>query len=145
MEILKICCCGLGACIFCESVHTSPIYYKLFIRYCAFHLGNFKRAEEAYRELLDAHEVTSAVYLYIACCYFYQQMFEESEKIAEKGPDDALKIRLLFNIAHRTADENKLMTYHQKLKDKKCAKKVYGSVSVRIRIFPLLCFAPSPW
>lgn len=46
-------------------------------------------------------------------------MFEEAEKIAEKGPDDALKIRLLFNIAHRTADENKLMTFHQKLKDKK--------------------------
>lgn len=88
-------------------------------RYCAFHLGNFKRAEEAYRELLDAHEVTNAVYLYIACCYFYQQMFEESEKISDKGPDDALKIRLLFNIAHRTADENKLMMYHQKLKDKK--------------------------
>lgn len=82
-------------------------------------MGNFKRAEEAYRELLDAHEVTNAVYLYIACCYFYQQMFEEAEKISEKGPDDALKIRLLFNIAHRTADENKLMTYHQKLKDKK--------------------------
>lgn len=54
-------------------------------RYCSFHLGNFKRAEEAYRELLDAHEVTNAVYLYIACCYFYQQMFEEAEKIAEKG------------------------------------------------------------
>ena len=35
------------------------------------------------------------------------------------GPDDALKIRLLFNIAHRTADENKLMTFHQKLKEKK--------------------------
>ena len=36
------------------------------------------------------------------------------------GPEsDPLKVRLMFNIAHRTADENKLMLYHQKLKDQK--------------------------
>jgi len=33
----------------------------LWIGYCAFHLGNFKRAEDAYRELLDSHDVPKAV------------------------------------------------------------------------------------
>jgi intraflagellar transport protein 56 len=92
----------------------------LWIGYCSFHIGNFKRAEEAYKELLEAHNVGSVMHLYIACCYFYQQMYEEAEKEAEKGPlDESLKNRLLFNISHRTADENKLMVFHQKLKDKK--------------------------
>ncbi len=101
----------------CQDGDTKDLL--LWIGYCSFHLGNYKRAEEAYRELLDAHDVGSIVHLYIACCYFYQQMYEEAEKEAEKGSDDALKIRLMFSISHRTSDENKLMLYHQKLKDKK--------------------------
>ncbi len=36
----------------------------LWIGYCAFHLGNFKRAEDAYRELLDSHDVPKAVSTY---------------------------------------------------------------------------------
>jgi len=46
-------------------------------------------------------------------------MYDESEKEAFKGPDSSLKVRLLFNIAHRTADEAKLMEYHRQLQDKK--------------------------
>jgi intraflagellar transport protein 56 len=99
----------------CQDGDTKDLL--LWIGYCSFHLGTYKRAEEAYKELLDAHDVNSAIHLYIACCYFFQQMYEEAEKEAEKGPDIPLKTRLLFNIAHRTADENKLMTYHQRLKD----------------------------
>ena len=57
----------------------------LWIGYCAFHLGNYRRAEDAYKELLETHEVTSEVYLNMACCYFYQQMYEEAEKSALKG------------------------------------------------------------
>lgn len=91
----------------------------LWIGYCAFHLGNFKRAEDAYRELLDAHEVQSNVHLYLACCYFFQQMYEEAEKEAQKGPNEPLKNRILFNICHRLGDENRLMEYHKNLKDRK--------------------------
>ena len=46
-------------------------------------------------------------------------MFEEAETYAEKGPNDPLKNRLLFNIAHRMGDENKLMKHHQNLRDTK--------------------------
>lgn len=65
----------------------------LWIGYCAFHLGNYKRAEDAYRELLNAHEVTKIVHIYIGCCYFYQQMYEEAEKELEKAPEHPLKTR----------------------------------------------------
>lgn len=91
----------------------------MWIGYCAFHLGNFHRAEEAYKELFDAYPVGDEIYLYQACCYFYQQMYEEAEKSAQKGPTSELKTRLLFNIAHRTGDEDTLMHYHSALKDRK--------------------------
>lgn len=92
---------------------------QMWIGYCAFHLGNFRRAEEAYKSLIQEHDVKGIVHLYLACCYFFQQMFEEAEAAAEKGPSDPLKNRLLFNIAHRMGDENKLMKYHQTLRDTK--------------------------
>ena len=92
----------------------------MWIGYCAFHLGNFRRAEDAYKSVIQEHDVKGIVYLYLACCYFFQQMFEEAEAAAEKGPSsEGLKNRLLFNIAHRMGDENKLMKYHQTLRDSK--------------------------
>jgi intraflagellar transport protein 56 len=40
-------------------------------------------------------------------------MYDEATKAAERGPTSALKNRLLFNIAHRTGDEAKLMSHHK--------------------------------
>ena len=91
----------------------------MWIGYCSFHLGNFRRAEEAYKELFDNYSIGEELHLYKACCYFYQQMYEEAEKAALDGPTSELKTRLLFNIAHRTGDEEKLMKYHHDLKDRK--------------------------
>eukprot|EP00606_Chrysophyceae_sp_TOSAG23-5_P001620 GSChrysophyteH2.ASY1.ANO1.420.1 assembled CDS len=91
----------------------------MWIGYCAFHLGNFHRAEEAYKELFQAYSVGEEIHLYQACCYFYQQMYEEAGQSAAKGPDSALKTRLLFNIAHRTGNEELLFKYHNQLKDRK--------------------------
>jgi len=91
----------------------------LWIGYCAFHIGNYKRAEDAYRELLSAHDVGGVVLLYIACCYFFQKMYEEAEKEAELARDNALKTRILFHVAHRLGDESKLMAQHQRLQESK--------------------------
>ena len=91
----------------------------LWIGYCAFHLGNFRRAEDAYKELLSAHDVSEEIHLCLACCYFFRQQFEDAEKEADLGPNLPLKNRLLFNIYHRLGDESKLMQYHQNLKDRK--------------------------
>lgn len=89
----------------------------MWIGYSAFHLGLYKRAEDAYKELLDAHDVPLEVHLFLGCCYFYQQMYEEAEIEALKGPPNSLQNRLLFNICHRKGDEDKLMAYHQNLRD----------------------------
>jgi len=101
----------------CQDGDTKDLL--MWIGYCSFHLGNFKRAEDAYKELLDAHDVGREIHLFIASCYFFQQMYEEAEKETHKGPDVPLKIRLLFNIAHRSGDEAKLMEFHRQLQDKK--------------------------
>jgi intraflagellar transport protein 56 len=101
----------------CQDGDTKELL--MWIGYCSFHLGSFKRAEDAYKELLNAHDVGREVHLFIAACYFFQQTYEEAEREALKGPDVPLRTRLLFNIAHRTADETKLMEYHQQLKDQK--------------------------
>jgi intraflagellar transport protein 56 len=101
----------------CQDGDTKDLL--LWIGYCAFHLGNFRRAEEAYKELLDAHDVSTDVHLLLACCYFYQQMYEEADKEAQKGPTCPLKNRILFNVSHRLGDETRLMDYHHNLKDDK--------------------------
>lgn len=101
----------------CQEGDTKDLL--MWIGYCAFHLGSFKRAEDAYKELLGAHDVGREIYLFIAACYFFQQMYEEAEREALRGPDVPLKVRLLFNIAHRTTDETKLMEYHRQLQDQK--------------------------
>lgn len=91
----------------------------LWTAYCAFHLGNFRRAEEAYRELIQSHDVGKEIHLFLACCLFFQQNYEEAERAAQRGPESILKNRLLFNTAHRMGDENKLMAFHKALKDEK--------------------------
>ena len=101
----------------CQDGDTRELL--LWIGYVAFHLGNYKRAEEAYRELMQAHDFGSFGHLFIACCYFFQQLYEEAEKEALKAPEDPLQTRLLFNISHRMGDEDKLMSYHQKLRETK--------------------------
>jgi len=101
----------------CQDGNTKDLL--MWVGYAAFHLGNYKRAEDAYKELLDCHNVSGEVHLFLGCCYFYQQMYEEAEAEALKGPPDALQNRLLFNICHRRGDEDKLMTYHQNLRDTK--------------------------
>jgi len=93
----------------------------LWIAYCAFHLGDHSRAMEAYQEIEKKYssekEVDKEVHLYIACCLYYMQMYNEAEREANKGPDIPLRNRLLFHIAHRTNQEAKLFMYIQKITD----------------------------
>lgn len=44
-------------------------------------------------------------------------MYTESESEALKGEVSPLQVRLLFHLAHKADDENKLMTYHSRLQD----------------------------
>merc|ERR1711959_421399 len=43
-------------------------------------------------------------------------MYKEAEEEANKGPQCPLQVRLLFHLAHKLNDEDKLMVHHGKLK-----------------------------
>ena len=88
-----------------------------WIGYCAFHMGDYKKALETYEEWISTGSFPEEVYLYKACCLFYLQMFKLAEQEAAKGPANLLQNRIFFHCAHRLDDENKLMMMHQKLTD----------------------------
>lgn len=63
----------------------------------------------AYQEQLSQSESDPILHIYIAACLFYMGQFKEAEESALKGPVVTLQNRLLFHIAHKFNDENKLM------------------------------------
>ncbi|GMI52571.1 hypothetical protein TeGR_g164 [Tetraparma gracilis] len=87
--------------------------------YSAFHLGRYERAQEVYTSLIsgDHGETPRDVGLYLACVYYYMQMYKEAEQSALEAPESALRNRVLFHVYHKLGDETKLMERHQKLTD----------------------------
>ncbi|XP_069087334.1 intraflagellar transport protein 56 isoform X2 [Pleurodeles waltl] len=89
----------------------------LWIGYCAFHLGDYKRALEEFTNVSKQEACNPDVWVNLACTYFFLGMYKESEEAAMKAPKSRLQNRLLFHLAHKFNDEKKLMTYHQSLQD----------------------------
>lgn len=89
----------------------------LWMGYCAFHLGDYKRAATIYENLRKKDHTPSDVLTNLACCYFYLGMYPESQKTLEGATDSKLKTRLLFHLAHKMGNESKLEEYHQMLQD----------------------------
>ncbi|XP_065826751.1 intraflagellar transport protein 56-like [Oscarella lobularis] len=89
----------------------------LWLAYCAFHLGNYKKALEEYKTLRDRGSTNGDVHLGLACASFFLGMYKEASAASEKAPPSHLKNRLLFHIAHKFGDEKGLMSYHQQLQD----------------------------
>jgi len=90
---------------------------SMWLAYAAFHLGNYKQALDAYQSLLDKGSDDAMLHVYMACCLERLGWHTEAEERALKGPACPLQNRLLFHLAHRLNDENKLMMHHQKLAD----------------------------
>jgi intraflagellar transport protein 56 len=61
----------------------------LWLGYCAFHLGDYKRAMLEFEALTHAASPPKAVWINLACCYFYLGMYTDSEKVVEKGRERA--------------------------------------------------------
>ncbi|XP_029169926.1 intraflagellar transport protein 56 [Nylanderia fulva] len=100
-----------------ESSTGSSLETDLWMGYCAFHLGDYKRAATVYESLRKKDYVPPDVLTNLACCYFYLGMYPESQKILEDAADSKLRTRLLFHLAHKMGNESKLMEYHQMLQD----------------------------
>jgi len=96
------------------SVETS-----MWLGYCAAHLGDYKKALEAFEEIEKRGGAGKEIHLYMAICMFFLQMYAEAEAEALEGPSCGLQNRLLFHISHKTNEEKKLMKYHQKLTESK--------------------------
>ncbi|KAL2712888.1 intraflagellar transport protein 56 isoform X2 [Vespula squamosa] len=100
-----------------NSTSGSNLESELWMGYCAFHLGDYKRALTIYENLKKKENVLVDLFTNLACCYFYLGMYPEAQKLLEEAPDSKLKTRLLFHLAHKMGNEAKLLEYHQMLHD----------------------------
>ncbi|KAF7654445.1 hypothetical protein LDENG_00069740 [Lucifuga dentata] len=89
----------------------------LWIGYCAFHLGDYKRAMKEYKSLTTNPDCPAEVWVNLACAMFFLGLYKEAEEAASKAPVSPLQNRLLFHLAHKFSDEKRLMAFHQNLED----------------------------
>ncbi|XP_061686761.1 intraflagellar transport protein 56 [Syngnathoides biaculeatus] len=89
----------------------------LWICFCAFHLGDYKRAMEEYQALTAKPDCPPDVWVYLGCAMFFLGLYKEAEEAALKAPKSPLQTRLLFHLAHKFSDDEKLMDLHQNLED----------------------------
>ncbi|VDD74095.1 unnamed protein product [Mesocestoides corti] len=89
----------------------------LWIAYCAFHRGDYKRAADEYKKLSLDSKLAPVVRTYLACCYFFMGMYKNAQAEAKEASQSRLQNRLLFHIAHKLNDERDLLTYHNGLCD----------------------------
>uniref|UniRef100_A0A8C7QY63 Intraflagellar transport protein 56 n=1 Tax=Oncorhynchus mykiss TaxID=8022 RepID=A0A8C7QY63_ONCMY len=89
----------------------------LWLAYCAFHLGDYKRAMEEYKALTDKPDCCPDVWVYLACTLFFLGLYKEAEEASHKAPKCQLQNRVLFHLAHKFNDEKQLMGFHQELED----------------------------
>ncbi|KAF5287512.1 hypothetical protein FQA39_LY04140 [Lamprigera yunnana] len=107
-----------GAITLLEFHHQEDnLEIDLWMAYCAFHLGDYKKALDIYQNVMTLDETLKHLIVNIACCYFYLGMYEESKTILEKEVQCGLKTRLNFHLSHKLGDEVALMEYHQQLQD----------------------------
>ncbi|XP_039622352.1 intraflagellar transport protein 56 [Polypterus senegalus] len=102
---------------FKRSVGEKEEDLDLWIGYCAFHLGDYKRAMEEYTSLTRREGCHPDVWVFLGCTYFFLGMYKEAEEAALRAPKSRLQNRLLFHLAHKFNDEKKLMNFHQNLQD----------------------------
>ena len=88
-----------------------------WLGYSAFHMGDYAKAADVYKEMLTIDDADQVHWLHLGCALYCLGHYKEAEEAALKGPTTSLQNRLLFHLAHKFNDETKLMSYHQKLQD----------------------------
>uniref|UniRef100_A0A8C2PXA7 Intraflagellar transport protein 56 n=1 Tax=Cyprinus carpio TaxID=7962 RepID=A0A8C2PXA7_CYPCA len=103
----------LGALTLLEFQRNGGVsveHADLWIGFCAFHLGDHKRAMEEYKALTLRPECPVDVWVYLGCSLFFLGLYKEAEEAALKG------LSALF-LSVKFSDEKKLMGFHQNLED----------------------------
>lgn len=93
-----------GALTLLEFNDSSNNKNDTWIAYCAFHLGDYKKALEIYKSLKQKQD-DGTLSTYIACCYFYLGMYPESLKMLQDAPESPLKTRLSLHLAYKLSDK----------------------------------------
>lgn len=92
----------------------NPSQILQWLGYSAFHLGDYQKALDAYKELLRLPDSDQMNYLYGACCCFYLGRYTEAEDMAMRchsPPNHPLQLRILLHIAARSGDDTKISRY----------------------------------
>uniref|UniRef100_A0A8D0D3Q1 Intraflagellar transport protein 56 n=1 Tax=Sander lucioperca TaxID=283035 RepID=A0A8D0D3Q1_SANLU len=91
---------------FQRSIGEKEEHTDQWIGYCAFHLGDYKRAMEEYKSLTMKPECPAQVWVFLACALFFLGLYKEAEEAASKAPMSPLQNRLLFHLAHKAELKN---------------------------------------
>lgn len=101
-----------------KSGGGGDINVNQWLGYAAFHMGDYAKALDVYKEIIQSDEAAdSSNYLYMACCYFCLGDYAEAESAALRGPPTTLQNRLLFHIAFKNGNEQKLVECNDKLQE----------------------------
>uniref|UniRef100_A0A672HDJ6 Intraflagellar transport protein 56 n=1 Tax=Salarias fasciatus TaxID=181472 RepID=A0A672HDJ6_SALFA len=79
---------------FQRSIGEKEEHADLWIGYCAFHLGDYKRAMEEYKSLTTKPDCPAEVWVYLACALFFLGLYKEAEEAASKGQSDSCLLAL---------------------------------------------------
>ncbi|KAK0168988.1 hypothetical protein PV327_002742 [Microctonus hyperodae] len=102
---------------FNASATNNNVETDMWIAYCNFHLGNYKKAVMIYNDVRKKEKSSPNISTTLACCYFFLGMYHEAKDALNDAPESNLKNRLLLHLAHKIGDEEKLKLYHEKLND----------------------------
>uniref|UniRef100_A0A8C1FFI3 Intraflagellar transport protein 56 n=1 Tax=Cyprinus carpio carpio TaxID=630221 RepID=A0A8C1FFI3_CYPCA len=93
----------LGALTLLEFQRNGGVsveHADLWIGFCAFHLGDHKRAMEEYRALTLRPECPVEVWVYLGCSLFFLGLYKEAEEAALKGLPSHTIHTVLKEVSH---------------------------------------------
>lgn len=53
----------------------------MWIGFCAFHMGDYKKAMQVYENVMNKPTKPAEVATFLACCYFFLGMYPEADKV----------------------------------------------------------------
>jgi len=84
-----------------KSKEYENIPLKPWLGFCYFHLGDFPKAMEVYKDILSDPSASPEYHLYLACCLLFMGMYKEAQEEAMLGPEQTF-FRLHASLSCRT-------------------------------------------